>query len=760
MILFISFFLFFGISLLIHRSSSKNQKLILGILVITIAIVFPAIFNYLKNLGTDSFTELQKFDNSEALFFLMSIKSILFYFKFNKILNEIILLGVIFLISKKYFGFINQKYKFVPQILLISGIALFTYQNFKSFQSNSSFFKQVNNNFHADIAKKNRPSLPRKLLLIVYIGESTSASNMQIYGYQRNTTPKLSKLASENSLIVFPNVLSTHTHTTPSLLEALSVAREQSATDSIENLKRASISDVLDSIGINTYLFSNQGYSGSFNLASPIIFNKSKRNFSLDLMIGNNDSKAKKPFDYEYFKLALDNYLDTFKNNTEVVFLHSYAGHGNYLKFIPEEFRHPIDNSLAKSNPYSISTIATEQTIQRIEDYDSAMTYIDDSLNNLFKQTDALPFPTATIYFSDHGDSVYSGSGHDSSRANIYNFRVPLVMHFNTEARKAYPEIYSKYQKLSQARSIDTLDKLPTLILDLLGFNNNDLSNSIFLLPNFGEQNSDKAKSIFVRKTNSDITKISLSIEGVNKGEYNDIGTGAFIIDKLNKHNSLLCFHGANNYEGIARANITTNCHEFDLVVNDDALEVYHPPKKNIHLTIESLINERSKSKHFWIDSKNANNPIACHKIADFLTINRANFASAMVEFPHSTDFSNKEISSCISKLNMANVEQSFYLNTGLGKKCLKQSSSNKFDGADCNVIKNQIEIAKKYSIRNISYDIKLADIVDYFDPNKQLIHNTWSLYPEEITPTVLKQYKRIIYKNNPALIPEQRNKS
>lgn len=760
MTLFISCILFFGLSLLIHRSTSNYKKLILGILTITLAIVFPAIFDYFKNLGSDSFTELQKFDNSEALFYILSIKSVLFYFKFHKILYEIILLGIIFLISIKSSEFINQKYKFLPQILLISGIALFSYQNFNSFQSNSSFFKQVNNNFHADIGKKYVPSLPRKLLLIVYIGESTSVSNMQIYGYKRNTTPKMSKLASENSLIVFQNVLSTHTHTTPSLLEALSVAREQSSTDSIENLKRASISDVLDSIDINTHLFSNQGYAGSFNLASPIIFNKSKRNFSVDLMIGNNDSKAKKPFDYDYFKVALDNYLDNYKKNTEVVFLHSYAGHGNYLKFIPEEFRHPIDNIFTNSSPNSISTIASEKTIKTIEEYDSAITYIDYSLSNLFSLTDELSYPIATIYFSDHGDSVYSGSGHDSSRANIYNFRVPLVIHFNPVARKSYPEVYSKYQKLSQTKSLDTLDKLPTLILDLLGFDINNLPKDLFFLPNFGEKNSRNPKSIFVRKTNSSITQISLSIDGVNKGNYNDIGTGAFIIDRLNQQESLLCLHGANTFEGIVRANITSNCLEFDLVVNDDELEVYHPPRKNFHLKIDALINEKTKNRHFWIDSKNANDPSACHKIANFLTINRANFASAMVEFPHSTDFSNKEISSCISKLNMANVEQSFYLNTGLGKKCLKQSSSNKFDGADCNVIKNQIEIAKKYSIRNISYDIKLADIVDYFDPNKQLIHNTWSLYPEEITPTVLKQYKRIIYKNNPALIPEQRNKS
>ena len=56
--------------------------------------------------------------------------------------------------------------------------------------------------------------------LIVHIGESTSSMNWSLYGYFRDTNPRLMSL-DENELMIFRNIFSTHTHTTPSLLDTL-----------------------------------------------------------------------------------------------------------------------------------------------------------------------------------------------------------------------------------------------------------------------------------------------------------------------------------------------------------------------------------------------------------------------------------------------------------------------------------------------------------------------------------------------------------
>ena len=56
--------------------------------------------------------------------------------------------------------------------------------------------------------------------IIVVLGESTSRAHLGIYGYFRNTTPRLAEI--EDELAVFSDVISTHSHTKPSITDAFS----------------------------------------------------------------------------------------------------------------------------------------------------------------------------------------------------------------------------------------------------------------------------------------------------------------------------------------------------------------------------------------------------------------------------------------------------------------------------------------------------------------------------------------------------------
>ena len=117
--------------------------------------------------------------------------------------------------------------------------------------------------------------------VFLYLGESTSSLNMQLYDYPRNTTPLLNRFKNQNkkNLIVVENVWSTHTHTSSSLLEALSLSADSASLDekvnTIFDRKRISLPDILKLVDIETYLFSNQGRSGTSNFASSIIFKDS-----------------------------------------------------------------------------------------------------------------------------------------------------------------------------------------------------------------------------------------------------------------------------------------------------------------------------------------------------------------------------------------------------------------------------------------------------------------------------------------------------
>ena len=83
----------------------------------------------------------------------------------------------------------------------------------------NSLFKKVTKNFDNDFISEEFSQ--NKVNLFIHIGESTSSMNWSLYKYFRNTNPKLSKL-EKDKLLVFRDVFSTHTHTTPSLLDAFS----------------------------------------------------------------------------------------------------------------------------------------------------------------------------------------------------------------------------------------------------------------------------------------------------------------------------------------------------------------------------------------------------------------------------------------------------------------------------------------------------------------------------------------------------------
>ena len=133
--------------------------------------------------------------------------------------------------------------------------------------------------------------------------------NMSLYGYPRLTNPNLSKYESrEKGFIKFENVLSTHTHTSPSLLEALSIGIDNTNENyPIDKRRRISLIDILEKTDISTEYISNQGSTGTHHQAASIIFNKAKKTFpSNDRLLGNYTYyKLEKPWDHIFLMKIL-----------------------------------------------------------------------------------------------------------------------------------------------------------------------------------------------------------------------------------------------------------------------------------------------------------------------------------------------------------------------------------------------------------------------------------------------------------------------
>jgi heptose-I-phosphate ethanolaminephosphotransferase len=104
---------------------------------------------------------------------------------------------------------------------------------------------------------------------VLILGESCNRNHMSLYGYSRNTTPKLDK---RKDIIVFNNAVSPYSNTLNSVLTILS---ESNLENKIEITKGIDIIDVFHAAGFKTYWISNQSPIGIWDNLVTIFANKS-----------------------------------------------------------------------------------------------------------------------------------------------------------------------------------------------------------------------------------------------------------------------------------------------------------------------------------------------------------------------------------------------------------------------------------------------------------------------------------------------------
>ena len=710
------FFIILGLSILVNI----KRRPVYYIFAFLASLLIVPIHRAMRNIGSDSFMEAQYFNFDEASFYLSTLESLDFYFKFSRFLHIIL----IFISLSLLFKFLSKRidlvrYKKLALLIIIFGLGLFLYMQFNSFKSNTVIFENISKNF-IEIPKEkiSTDELDEGVSLIVYIGESTSAMHMSIYDYPRLTTPNLKLLDEENNkFIKFNNVLSIHTHTTESLLESLSfeATRDINQELDFEDKKRISLINLFNSLGYETILFSNQGSGGFNNFTSPIIFKNVKEKVSSNnnSIMGNDSERLSKPFDHGFFLNNLRSKKIDLEKGNKIFFLHSYAGHGPYLKNIPESFKNRVDNYYDNKNLDQIYRFPQEANLEIIEEYDSTIKYIDYSLVQIINLMDEISKPFIFIYFSDHGENVFNGKGHDSRRPEIETLAVPLVVYFNKSAYSEYPDLFKKIKKQSLSPHLNLLTQLPTLITELAGANENDF-NDIVLFPNkFGSSQQNDRNEILVRNTNDGKKSISIT-NNFLKDNYGTPFIGSYIFNRTSKINSdtKLCLHESNDLESVIRGKFVTNCLEFDLVINDNNFDVFHfPIEKKSGLKISSLINKSTKNLSFWIDAKNINNSDNCFKLFNFLKQNKLFYKDLLIEFPPDTDLKDKTILSCAQKMRNIGVDVSYYFDTNTGKRCLEKSND------DCNKISNQINIIQNNNIfNNVSYDKEILSLFRNLD--------------------------------------------
>ena len=272
-------------------------------------IYYESISVWLLGLGADSFSETQIFDLHEALFFIPSMLSIFVPFIAYRRLTLYITVGFFVfyaLIVLRRRGHFSIQATFVFCLLTglclsVTALSILATRATSSYRSNTEIFNTAAKNFaHAGVSMV----FDRPLNVVVYLGESTTAMNMGLYGYPRDTSPNLMRLAKQDhGVLVFKNVLSTFIHTSDSLLEALSIGLQKDQDLLPITLRaRMSLPDLLKHNHIQSYLLSNQGEEGTWNMAGSIIFKHAQKQYSVaTTRMGNAEYMIDRPFDADFF---------------------------------------------------------------------------------------------------------------------------------------------------------------------------------------------------------------------------------------------------------------------------------------------------------------------------------------------------------------------------------------------------------------------------------------------------------------------------
>jgi glucan phosphoethanolaminetransferase (alkaline phosphatase superfamily) len=753
-----------------------KTSLAAGLLIVFLIIIFKPLMSLLPGLGIDSFSESTNFDIKEAFFYIktfgystFSMNSMIFWSVAFSLYGISIWLMQKILVKLGYRRKIIVRFTaLIIAVLIVPSIFFKAYTLVSAYQKASSIQSIVKENFDSNLISVGvevNNDIP--LNIIVYIGESTSRLHWSLYGYPRPTTASLDTYKKREGLIKFENIHSPHTHTSPSLLEVLSISTEDSGSfvspQPIELRKRTSVVDVFRKGGIETHLYSNQGTSGTWNMASSIIFkNAYVKKYSSTKILGNFDYiDNQKPFDHILLDYFLSHVKVIPKEQKSLSVFHSYAGHGSYAQNIPIDYREVIDDYYHEtSNAALFGKAKNIATIENIEDYDSAMRYISDNLVQVFNKVDAIDKPTVVIYFSDHGESPLSGRGHDSSRYVWEMSAVPFLMYFNEPAKIALEAKYMTYKARSEVGNDDSLVNLSSLLFDLFGVKITtkiDLKNPLNYC-NFGTGNCYPNYHIIRELLDGKISYVSLG----------DVKSDEDSIDKTDRSTAhanlarrllsdnqdlVVCTHRNNSLASIIRSRAINDCLEMDVGVEDASVNIFHPPAKNTGLTLSKALRAiGDRNTIVWLDSKNIDKEKNCSVLADEIIDDKNNNISYFVEFPSDSINNLTELSSCMSKLKRHGAYLSYYIPTRLGIKCAASEAGNSPKSPACNKLKKILEsVSESKVFSDISYDYTIAPVIDSINSSSVLTHNVWHISDDEVKNLSKGKYRLILpYNDDP----------
>ena len=285
----------------------------------------------------------------------------------------------------------------------LSALGLFAYTRYDESQDQSTLFDPGKHFTYVP------PADIDDTYVVFIIGETTRWDHMGMLGYERDTTPRLSK---EKNLVAFRGE-SCDTATKLSL--RCMFVREGGTMDNPgRTLKEQNVFAVLKELGFTSELFAMQSEVWFYD-------NADTNNFSFREQIGSEKRNQGKAVDDMLLVPELQASLQRFPKGKHVVILHTKGSHYLYSQRYPRDF--------ARYQPECMGVDEKCSKAQLINAYDNSILYVDTMLDSVLDQ---LRDKKAIVFYaSDHGESISENMhlhGTPREMAPPEQFRVPMMV--------------------------------------------------------------------------------------------------------------------------------------------------------------------------------------------------------------------------------------------------------------------------------------------------------------------------------------------
>ncbi|MEC5320646.1 kdo(2)-lipid A phosphoethanolamine 7''-transferase [Brenneria populi subsp. brevivirga] len=285
--------------------------------------------------------------------------------------------------------------------------------------------------------------------VVFVIGETTRWDHMGLLGYERDTTPRLSK---EKNLVAFRGK---SCDTSTKLSMRCMFVREGGTEDNPQRtLKEQNVFAVLKELGFTSELFAMQSEVWFYNSIEA-------DNYSFREMIASEKSNDGKSVDDMLLVDEVQESLARYPKGKHLIVLHTKGSHYLY------SMRYP--RSYARYQPECMGVDASCSREQLINAFDNSVLYTDSFISNVINQVrdkKALVF-----YASDHGESIdenFHLHGTPREMAPPEQFRSPMMV-WASDKFLADADNLNAFERLKAQQRIGSTHRHEELFDSILG---------------------------------------------------------------------------------------------------------------------------------------------------------------------------------------------------------------------------------------------------------------------------------------------------